>query len=151
MSLTIKFPMLWCTEHLHYVFNSLTDEDKVQADLQNITLEQYRFNKWMEELEKHGDGFKTGFKSKYEGMFPIKLSRWKCWFWWLIPGFFLGVDDRIRFRGWNIGHCLNCNADPYAGQVEAWNYDGNWFRGALIRCSKCGQLRWQPGESGRDF
>ena len=105
----------------------------------------------MDQLERAGDGFKTGFKTKSDGPLPIKLTWWKCWFWWLIPGVFLGTDDRIRFHGWDIGHCLNCDADPYDGQVEAWSYDGNWFRGALIRCNRCGQLRWQPGESGRDY
>ena len=145
------FSKIWHIEYLNRLFYQLTDEDRVQADLQGISIRQYAFNKWMDQLERAGDGFKTGFKTKSDGPLPIKLTWWKCWFWWLIPGVFLGTDDRIRFHGWDIGHCLNCDADPYDGQVEAWSYDGNWFRGALIRCNRCGQLRWQPGESGRDY
>ena len=141
----------WYSERLYRNFYQPTDEDRVQADLQGITIEQHVFNNWMNFLEKEGDGFTTGFKNKYDGPFPVKLTWWKCWFWWLIPGFFLGTNDRIRFHGWKIGHCLNCDANPYDGQVEAWNYDGGWFRGALIRCNKCKQLRWQPSESGRDY
>lgn len=131
--------------------NYISDIDVICADLQNITLQQYAFNKWMDELEKSGDGFKTGFRTTALPSKPVKLSWWKCWFWWAIPEFFLGVDDRIRFRGWKIGHCLNCDASPYDGTVEAWDYDAGWHRGALIRCNKCGQLRWQAGESGRDY
>lgn len=135
--------MFWHNCYLHQLMNLPSNEDRVNADLQDITLEQYMFNKWLVELEKSKDGFKRKL--------PIELTWWKCWFWWAIPGFFLGVDDRMRFKGWNIGHCLNCDADPYDGTVEAWSYDGNWYRGALIRCNKCGQLRWQVGEYGTDY
>ena len=121
-----------------------SDEDKVNADLQGITLKQYKFNQWKEEIEKSGYGFRLLEKL-------VKLTWWKCWFWSLLPNFILGVDDCVRFRGWKIGHCLNCDANPYDGTVEAWSYDNNWFRGALIRCNRCGQRRWQPGESGRDY
>lgn len=141
----------WRCYDLQKIINSITPEDRVKADLENITVEQYVFNKWMIELEKSGDGFKTGFRTTALPSKPVKLSWWKCWFWWIIPGFFLGVDDRMKFCGWKIGHCLNCDADPYDGSVECWDYDAGWFRGALIRCNKCGQLRWQVGESGRDY
>ena len=130
---------------------NLTKVDRINALLQDITLEQYAFNKWMDELEKSGDGFKIGLRTPALSSKPVKLSWWKCWFWWIVPGFFLGVDDRIRFRGWKIGHCLNCDADPYNGVVECWDWDCGWHRGALIRCNKCKQLRWQPGESGSDY
>ncbi len=143
--------MVWNDYVLRERLSSFTYEDKIQADLQGIALKQYAFNKWMDELERSGDGFNTCFKLSYDVPRPIKLAWWKCWFWWLIPCFFLGTNNRIRFRGWKIGHCLNCNASPYNGQVEKWNYDGSCFRGALIRCGKCGQLRWQPGEFGRDY
>ena len=137
-------------------FSKIFDEemhetDRICAFLQGISLKQYAFNKWMEDLEKSGDGFKTGFRLTAIPYKPIKLSWWKCWFWWAIPGFFLGVDDRMRFKGWKIGHCLNCNANPYDGTVECWDWDASWFRGALIRCNKCKQLRWQPGRCGRDY
>lgn len=135
--------MFWHNCYLHQLMNLPSNEDRVNADLQDITLEQYMFNKWLVELEKSKDGFKRKL--------PIKLTWWKCWFWWAIPGFFLGVDDRMRFKGWNIGHCLNCNANPYDGTVEAWSYASSWYRGALIRCNKCGQLRWQAGEYGTDY
>ena len=143
--------MHWSNYLLNNIMNPITDEDRVNADLEGITPEQYAFNKWMTDLEKHGDGFKTRFRTTALPSKPVKLSWWKCWFWWAIPGFFLGVDDRMRFRGWKIGHCLNCDASPYDGTIEAWSYDANWYRGALIRCNKCGQLRWQAGESGRDY
>lgn len=142
--------IVWRIKQLHEIFNQITDEDRVQADLHGITIEQYVCNQWIDQLEQNGDGFKTGFKIKNDGHFPVKLTWWKCWFWWCLPKFILGTDP-IKFRGWSIGHCLNCDANPYDGQVEAWSYDGNWFRGALIRCNKCGQLRWQAGESGRDY
>ena len=143
--------MFWHNWCLHQISNHPTIEDTVNADIQNITLEQYMFNKWLDELERSGDGFKTGYNKKHQGPLPVKLTWWKCWFWWAIPGFFLGVDDRMRFKGWNIGHCLNCDANPYDGTVEAWSYDGNWYHGALIRCNKCGQLRWQAGEYGTNY
>ena len=130
--------------------NNASSEDQVNADLENVTIKQYRFNKWLDFLEKSGDGFFTGFKTKPSGPVHVKLAWWKCWFWWAIPGFFLGVDDRMRFKGWKIGHCLNCDANPYDGTVEAWSYDGNWYHGALIKCNRCGQLRWQFGEIGYD-
>ena len=141
--------MVWQSYRLQFRLNrpaiNASEEDKVNADLQGITLKQYKFNQWKEEIEKSGyNSFRLLEK-------PVKLSWWKCWFWWAIPGFFLGVDDRMKFCGWKIGHCLNCDADPYDGTVEAWSYDNNWFRGALIRCNRCGQLRWQPGDSGRDY
>ena len=135
--------------NLNELMNSITSEDRINADLEGITIEQYVFNKWMNN-EKIGNGFKTGFRIS-KSCNPVKLSWWKCWFWWAIPGFFLGVDDRMRFKGWKIGHCLNCDASPYDGVVECWDYDVGWFRGALIRCNKCGQLRWQEGEHGRDY
>ena len=141
----------WSNQILQDVMNPSTSEDQVAADLEGITLKQYRFNKWMAELDKFGDGFKTGFKTRCDGPSNVKLARWKCWFWWAIPGLFLGVDDRMRFKGWKIGHCLNCDADPYDGTVEAWSYDGNWYHGALIRCNKCRQLRWQNGECGHVY
>ena len=118
----------------------MTEEDYVQADLQNITVKQYLFNKWKTKIEQH-----YGFC--YEKT-PIMLSWWKCWLWWFLPDLLLEVDDPICFSGWRIGHCLNCDANPYDGQVEAWSFDNGWFRGALIRCNKCGQLRWQPVERG---
>lgn len=130
--------------HMNMPVIDASEEDKVNADLLGITLKQYKFNQWVYTLETLGDGFRLLEK-------PIKLAWWKCWFWSLLPSFVLGVDDGIRFRGWSIGHCLNCDANPYDGTVEAWSYDGIWYRGALIRCCKCGQLRWQPGESGRDY
>ena len=143
--------MFWHNPILNDIFNPATTEDLVNADLEGVTINQYCFNKWMDDLEKSGDSFKTGFRISPLPHKPIKLSWWKCWFWWTIPGFFLGVDDRMRFKGWKIGHCLNCDANPYDGTVEAWSYDANWYHGALIRCNKCGQHRWQPGESGRDY
>lgn len=131
---------------------NLTEADRINAHLQGITLKQYAFNKWLDELEKNRDGFKTGFRTTALPSKLVKLSWWKCWFWWIVPGFFLGVDDRIRFRGWKIGHCLNCDASPYDGMVECWDFDDDWFRrGVLIRCNKCKQLRWQPGRCGRDY
>lgn len=139
---------MWKNRYLHNLFSSITEEDYVQADLQNITVKQYLFNKWLDELEKYGDGFKTGFRSRYENKFSVKLTWWKCWFWWCLPDLLLEVDNPIYFSGWKIGHCLNCDANPYDGQVEAWSYDNGWCRGALIRCNKCGQLRWQPVERG---
>lgn len=137
--------MQWSTYELHRIMNSIgqdDDECQVKADLENITVEQYVFNEWMKQLEERGDGFKTGFKTKNEGPFPIKLSWLKCWFWWLLPEKVLGTR-RHFFSRWKIGHCLNCDASPYDGQVEAWSYDSHWHKGALIRCGKCGQLRWQ--------
>jgi len=123
----------------------ITEEDRVNADLQNITVKQYTFNKWFDAINKTKDGFKL---VSHNGCIPVRLTWWKCWFWWIIPDFFLGVDYCIRFRGWKIGHCLNCDANPYDGTVEAWCFDAGWHRGALIRCNKCSQLRWQLGESG---
>lgn len=143
--------IFWNNLTLNDLFNPPTAEDLVNADLEGVTIEQYRFNKWIARLEKEGDGFMKGMKIKSDGPIHVKLAWWKCWFWWAIPGFFLGVDDRIKFRGWKIGRCLNCDANPYDGTVEAWSYDANWYRGALIRCNKCKQLRWQPGESGTDY
>ena len=131
----------------------MSDVDKVNADLEGISVRQYLFNKWMDELEKTDNGFKlTAHYYK-----PVKLAWWKCWFWWCLHDFILGTNY-LRFRGWKIGHCLNCDANPYDGTVEAWSiveawsFDSNLHRGALIRCNKCRQLRWQPAYGvGRDY
>lgn len=128
---------VWLTPTLFRIMNHPTAEDRVRADLEMISLDQYMHNKFIDQLKRHYLAFD---KTK-----PMKLSWWKCWFWMLLPKFILGVDP-IKFKEWNIGHCLNCNANPYDGVVEAWSYSKNWFRGALIRCNKCNQLRWQPGE-----
>ena len=121
----------------------LTDSDKIDKDLQNITELQAKFNKWFKS-EFHFHGSEDFLQN------PVKLNVFKCLFWPFLPKFVLGSDD-IKFRGWSIGHCLNCDASPYDCQVEAWSYDGYWYRGALLRCNKCGQLRWQPGECGTDY
>lgn len=94
-------------------------------------------------MQKCGDEF-----AMLNEAHQVKLSWWKCWFWWLLPSWLLGVNDKMRFHSWDIGHCLNCDANPYDGTIVAWSYDCNWFRGALIRCNKCRQLRWQEGERG---
>ena len=59
---------------------NLTEVDRINALLQDITLEQYAFNKWMDELEKSGDGFKIGLRTPALSSKPVKLSWWKCWF-----------------------------------------------------------------------
>lgn len=121
----------------------ITPEDRINASLRGISVEQYISDQIIEPLKGTSKGFRMLSK-------PIKLSRMKCWFWTLLPGFVLG-DDPIHFRTWDIGKCLNCDADPYDGSVLAWDYDSRWYRGALIKCNKCGCLRWQQGESGMDY
>ena len=138
--------MFWSNYMLPAVMNAPSDEDRISSDLEHLTVEQHMFNKWMHEIESTGDRL-DGFRH----ITPVKLAKWKCWLWWMLPSSILGVDDSMRFYGWKIGHCLNCNADPYDGVVEAWSYDYGFCNGALIRCSKCKQLRWQSGGCGRDY
>ena len=133
----------WSNFTLYCIMSKFTAEDAVNADLEGLTVDQYRFNKWYKEIES------TRRFDKYGK--DVELAWWKCWLWALLPSFLLGVNDSVKFRGWKIGHCLNCDASPYDGKVEAWSYGSNFYRGALIRCSKCGQLRWQSGESGLDY
>lgn len=137
-------PMWWISPNLFEIMTKATEEDKVRADLEMVSLKQYMFNRWMSMCQKCIGGFNRPCNR-------VKLSRFKCWFWRVLPKSILGVDDRSKFKHWSIGHCLNCTADPYDGVVEAWSYYGNLFRGALIRCNKCNQLRWQFGESNIDY
>lgn len=123
-----------------------TWQDKVDADIAGISLKQHMFNTWMSNVDKTPDSFEYVAECR-----RVKLSWWKCAFWWMIPKFILNIDDAIKFRGWSIGHCLNCDANPYDGTVYAWAYDSHWHRGALIKCNKCGQFRWQEGECGTDY
>lgn len=121
--------------------NRLLDPyEKVMADLEGLSREQFMFNLWKRDLEEHGDGFAMLGK-------PIELAWWKCWFWMLLPEVALGASQ-LKFMGWKIGHCLNCNAKPYDGKIVSWGYGHYWYHGALIKCNQCGQLRWQSGSQG---
>ena len=126
----------WNTFELDLQFNPITTEDHVQADLHNVSVNQYRFDKWLDCLN---NAYVMNWLPH-----PIRLSRWKCWLWPFLPKSILGAN-KDHFMLWSIGHCLNCDADPYDGQVEAWNYGGGWYEGAMIRCNRCGNLRWQHG------
>ena len=134
----------WTSPDLCNIFFDASEEDRIQADLENITRRQYIFNHWLTTIDSTENGFRKKKKK-------VKLSRWKCWLWTFLPNWACGGYDSIVFRNWSIGHCLNCDADPYDGTVEAWSYDNSFYRGALIRCNKCGQLRWQVGDIGTDY
>ena len=131
---------IWSTFELQLMFAEFTEEDYIQADLQGITIEQYLFNNWLEAIYYSQYLHKINAKN-YKLENPIKLSRMRCWFWPL----FLKIDKFGMWNwcnGWKIGHCLNCDADPYDGYIEAWRISAI-DEGALIRCGKCKQLRWQ--------
>lgn len=73
---------------------------------------------------------------------PISLSKFKCWFWWMLPKSYLGADP-IKFKDWKIGHCLNCDASPYDCKVLSWSSRSMMYRGTLLKCNRCGEVRWQ--------
>ena len=114
----------------------LTAQERIEADLHNLTDEQAKFNHWFNEnFHFHGS---EAFLDP-----PIKITKTKCLGWRILPTSILGCN-RQCFRGWDIGHCLNCDADPYDCQSLAWRFDGGGYHGALLKCNKCNQLRWQP-------
>ena len=121
----------------------LSEKDLVEADLSNITNAQAKFNKWFNE-KFHFHGAEDFLDP------PVKITRTKCLGWKLLPKSILGCE-RERFKGWDIGHCLNCDANPYDCVSLAWQFDAGGYHGALLKCSKCGQLRWQSRKSGRDY
>ncbi len=140
--------LVWSSWGVQHVLVKPSWEDKVDADMAGVTVEQHMFNKWI------SDG-SIGFDLLPEG-WRVKLSRWKYFLWPVLSRRVLGTE-KMNFIGWSIGHCLNCDASPYDGVVEAWTiistvYDASSrvhvaltpaAHGALIRCGKCGQLRWQ--------
>ena len=128
----------WHTYFLHSYFNPATDKERIQADLEGITIEQFKFNQW----------FNYAFHFHDNEHFlepPVKITRIKCIGWKILPESILGCK-RECFKGWEIGHCLNCNANPYDCVSLAWQFDGGGYHGALLKCNKCGQLRWQTRE-----
>ena len=114
----------------------LSEKEHIEADLQNITTIQAKFNKWFD-LKFHFHGSEQFLDP------PVKITKIKCLGWQILPKSILGCE-RKHFNGWEIGHCLNCDADPYDCKAIAWSFDGSWYEGALLKCNKCGQLRWQP-------
>lgn len=124
-------------EQYKYLDNyPLSEKDLVEADLQNITVMQAQFNVWFNyRFHFHG--------GEYFLDPPVKMSKVKCLGWKFLPESILGCK-RECFKGWTIGHCLNCNADPYDCVSLAWQFDAGGYHGALLKCGKCGQLRWQP-------
>ena len=84
---------VWHCYDLQKTMNSITPEDRVNADLEDITVEQYAFNKWMNELEEANDAKETFtqcimFTSSFHS--PVKGGgAWEAdeeytdWQWWL--------------------------------------------------------------------
>lgn len=120
------------------------DAMRVKANLEGLSLSQYFMNETIKKMTN------IGWLSV-----PCQLSRFKCAFWPFLPCSVLGVRDNSVFEGWKIRHCLNCDADPYDSEAVAWDVklDGGWSQahGALIRCKRCGQLRWCSRSSYREF
>ena len=120
------------------------DAMRVKANLEGLSLSQYFMNEKIKKMDS------IGWLAV-----PCQLSRFKCAFWQFLPCSVLGVRDKSVFEGWKIRHCLNCDADPYDSEVVAWDVKerGIFIRdyGALIRCKRCGQLRWCSESSQYEF
>ena len=128
--------LVWSNWSLQHALVKPSWEDKVGADIAGVTVEQYMFNKWMNNAAISFDMLPEDQR--------VKLSRWKYFLWPVLSRRMLGTEE-MNFMGWSIGHCLNCDASPYDGVVESWWKHGSIEHGALIRCNKCKQLRWQLG------
>ena len=120
------------------------DAMRIKANLEGLTVSQYFMNENIKKMTNIG-----------WLLVQCQLSRFKCAFCKFLPCSVLEVRDKLVFEGWKIRHCLNCDADPYDSEAVAW--DAKWHNdfvrcyGALIRCKRCGQLRWRSQNSDYEF